>query len=103
MIGSTRVARCAGNQLAPSATSTSSPATATNVEGLAICGDFTRAPFPCALMERAASSGMMAASGLLARYGVAPEPLRCVPTVGLLAGLRRAPGLPHAMRPSHVG
>jgi isorenieratene synthase len=79
------------------------PTPATHAEGLAICGDYTRAPFPCALMERAASSGMLAANTLLARYGVAPEPLRSVPARGLLAGLRRAPNAPRAMRPSHVG
>ena len=48
-----------------------------------------RLDFPSALMERAAASGMLAANTLLAPYGVAPEPLRSVPPVGLLAPPRR--------------
>lgn len=78
------------------------PTPATELPGLALAGDFVRMPFPCALMERAAASGMLAASGLLARFGVAPEPLRSVPRRGLFAGRRSRPQLPQAMRPSHA-
>jgi isorenieratene synthase len=42
-------------------------------------------PFPSALMERAASAGILAANVLLAADGVRPEPLWSVPPKGLLA------------------
>jgi isorenieratene synthase len=57
--------------------------------GLALAGDFVKLPFPSALMERAASSGMMAANCLLAPYGVYPEPLTSIPRRGLFASLAR--------------
>jgi isorenieratene synthase len=78
------------------------PTPSTELPGLALAGDYVRMPFPCALMERAAASGMFAANGLLARFGVAPEPLRSVPPRGLFAGRRSHPQLPQAMRPSHA-
>lgn len=61
------------------------PEPATELPDLALAGDFTRLPFPCALMERAAASGFVAANHLLARHDVAPEPLVSLPTRGLLA------------------
>ena len=42
-------------------------------------------PFPSALMERAASAGMLAANVLLDGLGVAPEPLWSVAVRGPLA------------------
>jgi isorenieratene synthase len=61
------------------------PTVETPVPGLALCGDFVRLPFPTALMERAAASGIRAANHLLAPYGVKPQPLWSVPRRGLLA------------------
>jgi len=65
------------------------PAVATPWPGLALAGDFVRLPLPTALMERAATAGFLAASVLLNRYDVRPEPLWSVPRRGLLA--RRGP------------
>lgn len=53
-----------------------------------LAGDFVSVPVPCALMERATVSGFLAANMLLARQGVAAEPIRSVPRQGLLAPLR---------------
>jgi isorenieratene synthase len=61
------------------------PAVATPFPGLALAGDFVKLPFPTALMERAAASGFLAASTLLNRYDVRPEPLWSVAPRGLLA------------------
>ncbi|MCK6371784.1 MAG: FAD-dependent oxidoreductase, partial [Gammaproteobacteria bacterium] len=61
------------------------PAVATPWPGLALAGDFVRLPFPSALMERAAASGVLAANTLLGRYDVRPEPLWSVALQGLLA------------------
>jgi len=40
---------------------------------------------PSALMERAAVTGVLAANDVLREEGVAPEPIRSVPTRGPLA------------------
>lgn len=61
------------------------PGVDTPFEGLALAGDFARLPIPSALMERAATAGMLAANHLLARWQVHPEPIRSVPMRGLLA------------------
>ena len=61
------------------------PGVETPFEGLALAGDFARLPIPSALMERATAAGMLAANHLLARWQVHPEPIRSVPTRGLLA------------------
>ncbi len=45
---------------------TSRPTVRTSVPGLALAGDFVHLPFPSALMERAAGSGVLAAHTLLA-------------------------------------
>ena len=60
------------------------PGAETPFPGLVLAGDYVRMPFPCALMERATASGMLAANRLLAGRGVAPEVLACVPPLGLL-------------------
>jgi isorenieratene synthase len=60
------------------------PGVATGVDGLALAGDFVKLEAPCALMERAAMSGMLAANRLLAGRGVAPEPIWTVPRRGIL-------------------
>jgi isorenieratene synthase len=63
------------------------PGVATEVEGLALAGDFVRLDFPSALMERAAASGMMAANHLLKRWNGRPEPIHSVPARGFLSFL----------------
>jgi isorenieratene synthase len=64
------------------------PTPHTVLSDVTIAGDFVSVPFPCALMERATASGMLAANTLLARQGVAPEPLHSVPQHGLLSPIR---------------
>jgi isorenieratene synthase len=72
----------------------SRPGVQTVLPDVVLAGDGIRVPVPCALMERAAVSGFLAASTLLAPLGVASEPIRCVPRRGLFAspfgGGRRA-------------
>ena len=53
-----------------------------------LAGDLVRLPFPTALMERAVSSGFLAANALLDEWNVAPEPIWSVPPRGMLAGLQ---------------
>lgn len=77
------------------------PGVETRIPGLALASDFTRVPFPCALLERAASSGMLAANTLLSRLDVAPEPLYSVPGRGLLAPVR-VRGAHPSWSPSHA-
>jgi isorenieratene synthase len=54
---------------------------------VALAGDFVRLPIPTALMERATTSGFMAANHLLEGWGVQGEEIWSVPRAGLLAGL----------------
>ncbi|MSR09535.1 MAG: isorenieratene synthase, partial [Gammaproteobacteria bacterium] len=61
------------------------PEVRTPFRGLSLAGDFVQLPFPTALMERAASAGMLAASTLLDGLGVRPEPLWSVAVRGPLA------------------
>jgi isorenieratene synthase len=61
---------------------------------LALAGDFTKLPFPSALMERATSSGLIAANHLLTHWrgpSAALTPVHTPPTHGLLARLPRLP------------
>lgn len=53
-----------------------------------LAGDHVRLPFPTALMERAVSTGFLAANELLAPFGVADEPVWSVPPRGVLASLQ---------------
>jgi isorenieratene synthase len=64
------------------------PGVETPSPGVALAGDFVRLPLPTALMERAATSGFLAANHLLARWGVAGEPVWSVPARGVLAWAR---------------
>jgi carotenoid phi-ring synthase / carotenoid chi-ring synthase len=70
------------------------PGVATVLPDVALAGDGIRVPVPCALMERAAVSGVLAANVLLAPLGVVSEPIRSVPTQGLLARPRAPIQLP---------
>lgn len=56
--------------------------------GLLLAGDWVRMPFPCALMERAAASAMLAVNVVLERYGVRPVPVYSVPPRGVLSRRR---------------
>ena len=53
--------------------------------GLGVAGDFVRVPFPTALMERAVSSGFLAANHLLRGWGTQGTELWSVPRKGVLA------------------
>ena len=53
--------------------------------GVAVAGDFARLPVPSALMERAATSGMLAANLVLSGSWRAPEPIESLSTRGLFA------------------
>ncbi|SFI63180.1 FAD-dependent oxidoreductase [Amycolatopsis sacchari] len=64
------------------------PAVATPVPGLALAGDGVRADLPVALMERAATTGWLAANRLLAGWGTAGHPLTTVPVRGRFGPLR---------------
>ncbi|MGH3755376.1 MAG: FAD-dependent oxidoreductase [Pseudonocardiaceae bacterium] len=55
-----------------------------------LAGDLTRVDLPVALMERAATSGFLAADALLGRWGLRGHPLWTVPIRGRLAPLRAA-------------
>jgi isorenieratene synthase len=63
------------------------PRVATPHGNVVLAGDFVRMPFPTALMERAAASGMLAANHLLDRWDVRGEPLYSVPPRGFMASL----------------
>jgi isorenieratene synthase len=54
----------------------------TPTPGLVLAGDLARVDLPVALMERAATSGFLAANVLLRRWGVAGEPVCSVPVAG---------------------
>jgi carotenoid phi-ring synthase / carotenoid chi-ring synthase len=54
-----------------------------------LAGDLVCLPFPTALMERATTSGFLAANELLDAWNVAPEPIWSIPTTGVLATLQR--------------
>jgi isorenieratene synthase len=60
---------------------------ATPYGNIAIAGDHVKIPFPTALMERAASSGIMAANALLDRWDVRGEALYTIPPRGFIASL----------------
>jgi carotenoid phi-ring synthase / carotenoid chi-ring synthase len=68
------------------------PGVRTELPGLTLAGDWVAAPFPCALMERAAATGIIAANTILAAHGYGTEPLWSVPSRGMLAGRRAARG-----------
>ncbi|MEC3982485.1 FAD-dependent oxidoreductase [Amycolatopsis sp. H20-H5] len=64
------------------------PRVSTPDDGLVLAGDGIRVDLPVALMERAATTGWLAANRLLASWGIAGHPLRSVPNRGRLAVLR---------------
>lgn len=60
------------------------PTVETPIRGLALAGDFVKLPTPTALMERAATSGMMAANLFLSGWGAEEERVETIPRRGLL-------------------
>ncbi|MEU1013980.1 FAD-dependent oxidoreductase [Streptomyces sp. NPDC005890] len=66
------------------------PTVRTPVPGLVVAGDAVRTDLPVALMERAATSGFLAANTLLERWGLRGHPLWTVPDGGRSAALRWA-------------
>jgi len=61
------------------------PATATPVPNLLFAGDWVKMPFPCGLMERAVSSGFLAANEILQREGAQRRVLYTVQPKGILS------------------
>ncbi|WP_460110001.1 FAD-dependent oxidoreductase [Streptomyces sp. YKOK-J1] len=66
------------------------PTVGTPTPGLVVAGDTVRTGLPVALMERAATSGFLAANTLLRRWGLRGHALWTVPDQGRLASLRWA-------------
>jgi carotenoid phi-ring synthase / carotenoid chi-ring synthase len=66
------------------------PTVTTPDPAVVLAGDLTRVDLPVALMERAATSGFLAADALLGRWGLRGHPLWTVPVRGRLAPLRAA-------------
>lgn len=64
------------------------PGTTTPDPAVVLAGDLTRVDLPVALMERAATSGFLAANTLLDGWGLRGHPLWTVPTEGRFAPLR---------------
>ncbi len=60
------------------------PTVWTPYSNLTVAGDFVKLPLPSALMERACTSGFIAANRLLANWGVRSEPIYTVPLNGLV-------------------
>ncbi len=60
------------------------PETNTGVPNLMFAGDWVKMPFPCGLMERAISSGLLAANGILHREGLKRRSLLSVNPEGIL-------------------
>ena len=66
------------------------PTVETPDPAVVLAGDLTRVDLPVALMERAATSGLLAANALLAGWGLRGHALWTVPVRGRLAPLRAA-------------
>jgi len=69
----------------PPGTDGSRPGVRTGDPTLLLAGDWVRLPFASALMERAATTGLLAANDVLARAGARAEPVTTVRPRGLLA------------------
>lgn len=64
------------------------PRVVTPYGNVVLAGDYVKLPFPTALMERAAASGLLAANQLLDRWDVRGEPVWSIPPRGFMASLR---------------
>ncbi|MBD2439559.1 FAD-dependent oxidoreductase [Nostoc sp. FACHB-110] len=60
------------------------PETISNISNLLFAGDWVKMPFPCGLMERAVSSGLLAANEILHREGLQRRSLFSVNPEGML-------------------
>ncbi|HEY9887136.1 MAG TPA: FAD-dependent oxidoreductase, partial [Candidatus Obscuribacterales bacterium] len=60
------------------------PTTTTPVPNLLFAGDWVKMPFPCGLMERAVSSGLLAANAVLHQEGAQRRPILSVNPEGIL-------------------
>lgn len=60
------------------------PETTTGASNLLFAGDWVKMPFPCGLMERAVSSGLLAANAVLKKEGVQRRPILSVNPEGIL-------------------
>ncbi|MBD0267828.1 MAG: FAD-dependent oxidoreductase, partial [Cyanobacteria bacterium Co-bin8] len=60
------------------------PETQTEVPNLLFAGDWVKMPFPCGLMERAVSSGLLAANAILKQEGAQRRPILSVNPEGVL-------------------
>lgn len=60
------------------------PETLTAAKSLLFAGDWVKMPFPCGLMERAVSSGLLAANAVCQQEGVQRRPLMSVNPEGVL-------------------
>ncbi len=60
------------------------PKTTTKINNLFLAGDWVKMPFPCGLMERAVSSGLLAANEILHKEGLQRRTLLTVTPEGLL-------------------
>ncbi|MBD3882696.1 FAD-dependent oxidoreductase [Phormidium tenue FACHB-886] len=60
------------------------PETCTSVSNLLFAGDWLKMPFPCGLMERAVSSGFLAANAILQQEGVQRRTILSVNPQGVL-------------------
>jgi isorenieratene synthase len=60
------------------------PETCTSAPNLIFAGDWVKMPFPCGLMERAISSGLLAANEILHREGLQRRSLFSVNPEGIL-------------------
>lgn len=83
-----RVLRRSDCPLFTPGTYTRRPIVATPQSGLVLAGDGIRVDLPVALMERAATTGWVAANQLLSRWGVSGHDLFTVPTRGRSVLLR---------------
>lgn len=63
------------------------PRVATPYGNIALAGDYVKLPFPSALMERAAASGLLAANLLLDRWDVRGETVYTIPPRGFVSSL----------------
>jgi isorenieratene synthase len=61
------------------------PTTRSGIPNLFFAGDWVKIPFPCGLMERAVSSGLLAANHICQELGIQKRTLYTVHPVGLLA------------------
>jgi isorenieratene synthase len=67
------------------------PATRTPAENLFFAGDWVKMPFPCGLMERAVSSGLLAANAILEEEGLQRRSILSVSPKGLLSPFTGVP------------